>query len=108
MAEIDRNKLAVALKYERDKSDAPVVAAKGKGYMAQAIIELAERYGIEVRQDKDLAKCSKNLISTRPFRWKPTRRLRKFFPMCIVRMRRRKGIMYEPSCPIFCGDGTIY
>jgi flagellar biosynthesis protein len=54
MAEIDRNKLAVALKYERDKSDAPVVSAKGKGYMAQAIIELAEQHGIEIRKDEDL------------------------------------------------------
>lgn len=55
MKEIDRQKLAVALKYERDKHSAPVIAAKGKGYMAQAIIELAEKYGIEIRRDVDLA-----------------------------------------------------
>ncbi len=52
--ETDRNKLAVALKYEREKHNAPVIAAKGKGYMAQQIIELATRYNIEIRQDRDL------------------------------------------------------
>jgi flagellar biosynthesis protein len=54
MAEIDREKLAVALKYERDKHDAPVIAAKGKGYMAEQILLLAKQYNIEIRQDADL------------------------------------------------------
>ncbi|MDX2073555.1 MAG: EscU/YscU/HrcU family type III secretion system export apparatus switch protein [Alphaproteobacteria bacterium] len=54
MAGFDRDKLAVALKYEREKQSAPVIAAKGKGYMAQQIIELAKRYNIEIRQDRDL------------------------------------------------------
>lgn len=53
-AEIDRDKLAVALKYLRDKHAAPVVSAKGKGYMAQQIIELAKQYNIEIREDRDL------------------------------------------------------
>lgn len=61
MAEIDRNKLAVALKYEREKQAAPVIAAKGKGYMAEAIIELAKRYNIEIRQDKDLVQMLEKL-----------------------------------------------
>jgi len=52
---IDRDKLAVALKYERDKHQAPVIAAKGKGFIAEQIIELARQYNIEVRQDTDLA-----------------------------------------------------
>lgn len=59
--DIDRNKLAVALKYERDKSDAPIVSAKGKGYMAMQIIELAKRYNIEIREDKDLAQMLEKL-----------------------------------------------
>lgn len=61
MADIDRNKLAVALKYERDKSPAPVIAAKGKGYMAQQIIELAKQYNIEIRQDRDLVQMLEKL-----------------------------------------------
>ncbi len=52
---VDRNKLAVALKYERDKDSAPILSAKGKGYMAQQIIELARNYNIEIREDRDLA-----------------------------------------------------
>lgn len=61
MADIDREKLAVALKYERDKHSAPVVSAKGKGYMAHQIIELAEKYNIEIRQDKDLVQMLEKL-----------------------------------------------
>jgi len=52
--EHDRNKLAVALSYERGKSDAPKVAAKGKGYIAEQIIKLAKEHNIEVREDADL------------------------------------------------------
>ena len=51
----DKNKLAVALAYEMGKDDAPRVAAKGKGFMAQQIIELAKKHGLEIRQDADLA-----------------------------------------------------
>lgn len=61
MTDIDRNKLAVALKYEREKTAAPVVAAKGKGYMAEQIIELAKRYNIEIRQDRDLVQMLEKL-----------------------------------------------
>jgi flagellar biosynthesis protein len=55
MPETDKNKLAVALKYERDKREAPHVAAKGKGYIAEQIIRIAEEHGIEIREDRDLA-----------------------------------------------------
>jgi flagellar biosynthesis protein len=51
---VDPNKLAVALKYERGVDAAPVLAAKGKGYIAEKIIELAKAHGIEVRKDEDL------------------------------------------------------
>jgi flagellar biosynthesis protein len=51
----DKEKLAVALQYERGKDAAPHVSASGKGYMAQKIIDLAREYNIEIRQDSDLA-----------------------------------------------------
>lgn len=51
----DKNKLAVALAYERETDAAPRVAAKGKGHIAEAIIELAKQHNIEIRQDTDLA-----------------------------------------------------
>ena len=57
--EHDRNKLAVALAYAREKEAAPRIAAKGKGYIAEAIIELARQSGVVVREDRDLA----NLLS---------------------------------------------
>lgn len=53
--DFDKDKLAVALKYERSSDDAPLVSAKGKGYLAEQILELARKYHIEIREDKDLA-----------------------------------------------------
>jgi flagellar biosynthesis protein len=50
----DKDKLAVALKYEREKHEAPVVSAKGKGYIAEQIIALAKEHKIEIREDADL------------------------------------------------------
>lgn len=51
----DKEKMAVALRYEIGKDTAPVLAAKGKGYIAQQIIEMAREHGVEVREDADLA-----------------------------------------------------
>lgn len=51
----DRASLAVALKYERDKDDAPRVVASGRGALADRILELAAAHGIAVRPNADLA-----------------------------------------------------
>ena len=51
----DKHKLAVALTYEMERDDAPRVSAKGKGFMAEQIIELAKKHNIEIRKDTDLA-----------------------------------------------------
>jgi flagellar biosynthesis protein len=51
----DKNLLAVALQYDRLKNEAPILAAKGKGHIAQQIIELARQHQIEIRKDEDLA-----------------------------------------------------
>jgi flagellar biosynthesis protein len=45
---------AVALKHERESEKAPRVVAKGRGYIARKIIELAEQHNIPVREDPDL------------------------------------------------------
>ncbi len=48
--------IAVALDYDPHTSDeAPRVIAKGKGYVAQRILEIAFDKGIKVREDADLA-----------------------------------------------------
>jgi len=51
----NKEKLAVALSYERAGGEVPKVAAKGRGFIADAIIELAKKHNIEVREDSDLA-----------------------------------------------------
>lgn len=47
---------AVAVKYDTKISDAPVVIAKGEDYMAAKIKEAAKEYGIEIVENKPLAR----------------------------------------------------
>lgn len=47
--------LAVAIKYEYPEMDAPVVVAKGAGFVAQKIRDLARQYKIPVVENKPLA-----------------------------------------------------
>lgn len=51
----DPNRLAIALAYDKEKNEAPVVSAKGRGYIAEQIIALAKQHDIEIREDADLA-----------------------------------------------------
>jgi len=46
--------VAVALKYETGKDEAPKVAAKGKGAIAEQIIKVAEEHGVAIRRDESL------------------------------------------------------
>ncbi len=46
---------AVALSYDPDKSAAPAVVAKGRGFIAERIKTLAEEYDIPLQQDQALA-----------------------------------------------------
>jgi flagellar biosynthesis protein len=45
---------AVALRYREKEDAAPKVVAKGEGFVAQKIKEVAEAHGIPVRRDDDL------------------------------------------------------
>lgn len=47
-------KKAVALTYDKQKDDAPKVTAKGKGPVAEKIIEIARQHDIPVKDDPDL------------------------------------------------------
>ena len=51
----DRASLAIALKYDRAKDNAPRVVASGRGALADRILELAAAHGIAVRPNADLA-----------------------------------------------------
>ncbi len=42
------SKLAVALKYDPTLKDAPFVVAKGKEWIAERIINIAEKFGVPV------------------------------------------------------------
>lgn len=54
-------KKASALKYDPEKNKAPVVVAKGKGYIAEEIIKRAKEHNIEIKEDKDLVEVLSKL-----------------------------------------------
>jgi len=47
---------AVAIKYDKDVSDAPIVVAKGEDYLAQKIKEVAREHNVEIVENKPLAR----------------------------------------------------
>jgi flagellar biosynthesis protein len=49
-----QSKHAVALRYRPGEDDAPKVTAKGRGHLAEQILDLARKHNIPVREDKDL------------------------------------------------------
>ena len=48
--------LAVAIKYDKDTNEAPVVVAKGADYLAQKIKDRAREHAIEIVENKPLAR----------------------------------------------------
>ncbi|WP_053957501.1 EscU/YscU/HrcU family type III secretion system export apparatus switch protein [Inediibacterium massiliense] len=53
---MDKKEIAVALKYEQDKNTAPLIVAKGEGYVAQKIKEKAKDENIPTYEDEKLAR----------------------------------------------------
>lgn len=51
----DKEKKAVALKYEAQAQRAPKVVGKGRGKVAEHIIRIAQENDIPLHEDKDLA-----------------------------------------------------
>ena len=45
---------AAALKYMREEDSAPKLVARGRGKVAEKIIEIAKAHGIPVKEDKEL------------------------------------------------------
>ena len=45
---------AVALKYDQEKDHAPKVIAKGRGEIAEKIIEIAKAYNLPLYEDQNL------------------------------------------------------
>ncbi len=48
--------LALALKYEEGMMDAPILLAKGAGYVAQRIVEIANEHDVPVLENKPVAR----------------------------------------------------
>ena len=48
--------ISVAIQYDHENSDAPMVVAKGKGVIAEKIRELAKEHDIPLIEDKPLAR----------------------------------------------------
>jgi flagellar biosynthesis protein len=51
---MEERKKAVALRYDPEKDNAPVVLAKGYGELAERIIRIAKEKNIPIVEDKDL------------------------------------------------------
>ena len=49
------DKTAVAIRYDKDREQAPRIIAKGKGFLAQQIIDAAKAYGVPVYQNQSVA-----------------------------------------------------
>jgi len=47
---------AVALKYDMDQDTAPIVVAKGKDHLALKIVEVGEKNGVPIKENKPLAR----------------------------------------------------
>ena len=47
-------KKAIALRYDSEKESVPKVIAKGKGQIAEGIIETANQHGVYIQEDSSL------------------------------------------------------
>lgn len=54
-------KKAVALKYEPETNAAPVVTAKGQGYLAEEILRRAQEHGVPIQEDASLVEVLSKL-----------------------------------------------
>ena len=50
-----------ALQYEQGKDSSPRLIAKGKGAVADKILEVARRHGIPIREDRELVQLLASL-----------------------------------------------
>ncbi|HPU62784.1 MAG TPA: EscU/YscU/HrcU family type III secretion system export apparatus switch protein, partial [Mobilitalea sp.] len=48
--------LAAAIKYDKEKAEAPILLAKGADYLAQKIKEIARENNVEIVENKPLAR----------------------------------------------------
>lgn len=61
MEQNKKRTVAAAIQYDPDKDAAPRLTAKGKGYVADKIIELAKKHGIPIKNDPGLVEILSRL-----------------------------------------------
>ncbi len=61
MEQKHKRTVAAAIQYDPEKDAAPRITAKGKGYVADKIIELAKKHGIPVKNDPGLVEILSRL-----------------------------------------------
>ncbi|MBM7603338.1 flagellar biosynthesis protein [Metabacillus crassostreae] len=54
MSKENESRKAVALKYNAEKEQAPIVIAKGKGLVADEIVETAQKHQVHIQEDPAL------------------------------------------------------
>lgn len=55
------HKKAVALKYTPQENQSPIVSAKGRGYVAEQIVERARQHGVPIQEDASLVEVLSKL-----------------------------------------------
>ena len=55
MTDKEKEKKAVALKYDKSKGPAPKIVASGDGHMAEQILKIAQEHDIPIHEDASLA-----------------------------------------------------
>lgn len=57
----EKQKKAVALRYSPEQQDAPKLVAKGKGRVAEKIMEKAKEHGVPIQEDASLVEVLSKL-----------------------------------------------
>ena len=58
---MDKEQKAIALKYEKDEDNAPKILTKGRGLLAEKIIEIAKKNEIPIHKDQVLTEILDNI-----------------------------------------------
>jgi len=87
---------AVALRYTPEKDNAPKIAAKGKGYLAEKIVEMARAHGVPVREDKNLVQVLSRLELEQEIQPEVYRAVAEILSF-IYRLSRRRSSSGQPS-----------
>lgn len=54
MSQDNELKKAIALQYDQERNQAPVITAKGQGYIAEEILSRAKAANVPIQEDKSL------------------------------------------------------